>query len=209
MRMKALGANLPSVSSRRCAGSLRRADRKMEREQRSRPPGRRVSSAAARDASGSSRRSSWSRSYDWRPAAALLDGGADAHVGAAAADVAGHRGVDVGIVGIGRGCEQRRRRHDLARLAIAALDHFEVEPGLLHLGAGRRCADAFDGGDRASPTAPTGSRQERTGLPSICTVQAPHCAMPQPNFVPVMPSMSRSTHSSGMSAGASNVLGSR
>src|SRR5215831_12660715 len=32
------------------------------------------------------------------------------------------------------------------------------------------------------PIAPTRSRHERTGLPSICTVQAPHCAMPQPNF---------------------------
>jgi len=41
------------------------------------------------------------------------------------------------------------------------------------------------------PVAPTGNRQERTGLPSICTVQAPHCAMPQPNLVLVMPSTSR------------------
>src|SRR3984893_7579234 len=55
-----------------------------------------------------------------------------------------------------------------------------------------------------SRTAPTGNMQERTGLPSICTVQAPHWAMPQPNFVPVMPSTSRRTQSSGMSAGASN-----
>src|SRR6266403_180287 len=30
-------------------------------------------------------------------------------------------------------------------------------------------------------------------------VQAPHCAMPQPNLVPVSPSDSRSTHSSGVS----------
>ena len=55
-----------------------------------------------------------------------------------------------------------------------------------------------------SRTAPTGSMQERTGLPSICTVQAPHWAMPQPNFVPVMPSMSRRTQSNGMSVGPSN-----
>src|SRR3981081_4589656 len=47
--------------------------------------------------------------------------------------------------------------------------------------------------------------QERTGLPSMWTVQAPHCAMLQPNFVPVKPSKSRSTHSSGMSSGASSV----
>ena len=43
-------------------------------------------------------------------------------------------------------------------------------------------------------------------MPSRCTVQAPHCAMPQPNFVPVIPKRSRSTQSSGMSAGASTVL---
>ena len=79
----------------------------------------------------------------------LLDRLADAHIGAAAADVARHRGVDIGIVGIGRRGEQRRGRHDLAGLAIAALHDFEVEPGLLHLGAGGRRADAFDGGDRA------------------------------------------------------------
>src|SRR5262249_11606483 len=41
--------------------------------------------------------------------------------------------------------------------------------------------------------------QERTATPSICTVQAPHMAMPQPYFGPVIPSSSRNTHSSGMS----------
>src|SRR3954469_5793433 len=51
--------------------------------------------------------------------------------------------------------------------------------------------------------APTGRTQDRTGLPSTCTVHAPHCAMPQPYLVPVIPMMSRSTQSSGMSAGAS------
>src|SRR5258708_19157143 len=55
-----------------------------------------------------------------------------------------------------------------------------------------------------SRTARTGSMQERTGLPSTCTVQAPQSAMPQPNFVPVMPSTSRKTQSSGVSGGASN-----
>src|SRR6202795_3388486 len=58
------------------------------------------------------------------------------------------------------------------------------------------------------PIALTGRRQERTGLPSMCTVQAPHCAMPQPNFVPVIPSTSRRTQSSGVSSGASKVLSS-
>src|SRR5262249_8137452 len=56
-----------------------------------------------------------------------------------------------------------------------------------------------------SPIEPTGSKQERTGSPSICTVHAPHRAMPQPNFVPVMPSTSRSTHKSGVSSATSTL----
>jgi hypothetical protein len=35
-------------------------------------------------------------------------------------------------------------------------------------------------------TVDTDVEQARTGSPSTCTVQAPHSAMPQPNFVPVM-----------------------
>ena len=50
---------------------------------------------------------------------------------------------------------------------------------------------------------PSCTLQERTGAPSICTVQAPHCAMPQPYFVPVRPRFSRGTQSSGVSASAS------
>ena len=42
-------------------------------------------------------------------------------------------------------------------------------------------------------------------MPSTCTVQAPHCAMPQPNFVPVSPSVSRMTQRSGVS-GATSTL---
>jgi hypothetical protein len=51
----------------------------------------------------------------------------------------------------------------------------------------------------APSSAPIGTEQERIGLPSICTVQALHCAMPQPNFVPVRPTTSRNTQSSGVS----------
>src|SRR5262249_6610561 len=40
-------------------------------------------------------------------------------------------------------------RHDLPRLAIAALHDLEIEPGLLHFAANRRLADTFDRGDRA------------------------------------------------------------
>jgi hypothetical protein len=52
-----------------------------------------------------------------------------------------------------------------------------------------------------------GVTQERAAAPSICTVQAPHSAMPHPNFVPVMFSVSRNTHSSGISGATSTVCG--
>src|SRR3954447_12994061 len=45
--------------------------------------------------------------------------------------------------------------------------------------------------------------QERIATPSIWTVQAPHCAMPQPYLVPVSPTFSRIAHSSGVSGSTS------
>src|ERR1051325_11316545 len=53
--------------------------------------------------------------------------------------------------------------------------------------------------------AETGSTQVRVATPSRCTVQAPHWAMPQPNFVPVSPSVSRSTQRSGVSGATLTV----
>src|SRR5678815_4980824 len=50
-----------------------------------------------------------------------------------------------------------------------------------------------------SPTALIGVWQERTAWPPRCTVQAPHKAMPQPNYVPVSPTTSRSPHTKGIS----------
>src|SRR5437899_12969494 len=56
------------------------------------------------------------------------------------------------------------------------------------------------------PTAAaTGVTHDRIGCPSRCTVQAPQSAMPQPNFVPVRPTTSRSAHRMGMSLGTSTV----
>src|SRR5271154_6600137 len=62
----------------------------------------------------------------------LLDGGANAGIGPAAADVAVHRAVDVGVGRMRRLLQKRRGLHDLASLAIAALGHVERPPGLLH-----------------------------------------------------------------------------
>src|ERR1700722_6770534 len=75
-----------------------------------------------------------------------VDRGANALVGSAAADV-GHRRVDV-VVGRLRGLlEQRGRRHHHAALAIAALRHVEVEPGLLHRVQLAVLRQRLDGGD--------------------------------------------------------------
>src|SRR6202171_3742913 len=55
------------------------------------------------------------------------------------------------------------------------------------------------------PMLSIGVTQERMAAPSTCTVQAPQSAMPQPNFVPVMPSTSRNTHNRGVSPSTSTV----
>src|SRR3984893_3603042 len=60
-----------------------------------------------------------------------MHGFADADVGATSADIAGERGIDVGIARRRIGLQQRRRRHDLSRLAIAALRHVSLDPSPL------------------------------------------------------------------------------
>src|ERR1700739_983992 len=76
----------------------------------------------------------------------LVNGGTDAYVGAAAADVARHGGVDIRLARLRISAEQRRGRNDLPALAVAALRHVERDPGLLHrLAGGRR--EPLDGGD--------------------------------------------------------------
>src|ERR1700730_5435769 len=74
----------------------------------------------------------------------LFDGGTNALIGAAAANVCGHRRVDINVAGVGISCQQRRRRHDLARLAIAALNDLEIEPRLLNLSPNGGFADLLD-----------------------------------------------------------------
>src|SRR5215471_21577202 len=76
----------------------------------------------------------------------LFDGVADADIGHATAKVTGHDGINV-LIGRGRKVvDERRRLHDLARLAVTALRNLKVGPRLLHwmpaLGI-----EALDGGD--------------------------------------------------------------
>ena len=113
----------------------------------------------------------------------LVDCGADAQIGSAAAQIAVHGGVDIFVGGLRRLGEQRRGGHHLSGLAVAALRHVDLLPGDLHRmrAIGERPSMVVIGW---LPTAETGVRQERTGLPFRCTVQAPHWPMPQPYLVP-------------------------
>src|SRR5581483_9491636 len=62
----------------------------------------------------------------------LLDGGPDAEVRPAAAQVSAHRFVDVSVRRVRVLVEERHGLHDLASLAVATLRHVVVDPGLLH-----------------------------------------------------------------------------
>src|ERR1035437_9302089 len=75
-----------------------------------------------------------------------MDGAANAWIGAAAANLA-KIAVDVGVSWLRMFLQERRRRHDLSRLAVAALRHILGEPGLLHrvLAVGRQAFDCGDG----------------------------------------------------------------
>ena len=58
----------------------------------------------------------------------LVNGFANPEIRAATADVAVHRAIDVGVGRPGRRGQQRRSRHDLAGLAVAALRHVDLLP---------------------------------------------------------------------------------
>src|SRR5437879_1010722 len=83
----------------------------------------------------------------WFAPRRVLDGRADAGIGATAANVARHRLVDIAVGGRGVLRQQRAGGHDLAGLAVAALHDLEVEPRLLHPLADGCGADALDGRD--------------------------------------------------------------
>src|SRR5271165_6960214 len=96
----------------------------------------------------------------------LFDRLANANIGAAATDVAGHRIVDVGIARVRIARQQRGCGHDLAGLAIATLNDFEIEPRLLNLLARWRIPTASIVVTAALPTLSMVVIQERVGAPS-------------------------------------------
>ncbi len=75
----------------------------------------------------------------------VLDRRADARIGSAPADEAGHRGVDLRLAGFAVGAQQSRRAHHLATLAIATLRHVVLDPRVLHSLADQVGGQAFDG----------------------------------------------------------------
>src|SRR6516225_2049395 len=137
----------------------------------------------------------------------VLDRSADALIGAASADIARHGGVDVVIRRLRRVLQQRRRRHDLAGLAVAAPHHLQLQPRLLQGRALRRLADRLDRGDRALADAvdrgDAGPRRRAVDMHGAGAART----WPQANLVPVVPSTSRSTHSSGVSPSTSTSWG--
>src|SRR6516165_9444400 len=148
MRINALGANLPSVLSGGCSGSFTALAGRWKPSTKA--PANPLRRTARREGEPSKWRSeSIGSLLCLTVARGALDRLANADIGAATADVACHGSVDVGIIRIWRGREQSRRRHDLTRLAIAALNDFQIEPRPLNLGARWRRADAFDRGDDA------------------------------------------------------------
>src|SRR5438093_10656762 len=135
MRMNALGAK---ASGGGAAAAVAVPDRSPTRQPSSSPPPVAVSTTTK------SRRDTVFMSGSLP---GLLDRGADARVSPTATDIARHGRVDVGVARMGVRGEQRRCRHDLTRLAVPALHDLEGQPRLLHLLAGRRLPDRFDGGD--------------------------------------------------------------
>src|SRR5450755_3820449 len=75
-----------------------------------------------------------------------MNGAANARIGAAAADVAGHGFVDVFVAGFGDFLEQDGGAHDLPRLAVAALRNIDLDPGALE-GMAEIVRQTFDGLD--------------------------------------------------------------
>src|SRR5271167_35212 len=93
----------------------------------------------------------------------LLDRFTNADIGSTATDVAGHRIVDIGIARVRIGRQQRGCGHDLAGLAIATLNDFEIEPRLLNLLTRRRIPTASIVVTAALPTLSMVVIQERVG----------------------------------------------
>src|SRR5882762_3203609 len=95
----------------------------------------------------------------------LFNGRPDAHVSSAAANVSCHCCVDIGVGRIWCVCQQSCCSHDLARLAVAALNHFGLEPGLLDFFADCRRTDGLDRRNRFATYRANRKHTRTNGLP--------------------------------------------
>src|SRR5437899_400880 len=108
-------------------------------------------------------------------------------MGPAPAQVAGERLLDVDFTRVLAGGQEGGGLHDHAVDAVAALHGLLIDEGLLHGMRPLRRAETFQRDDLLCPAAASGITQERTALPSRCTVHAPHWARPQPKLGPWSP----------------------
>src|SRR6516225_9964626 len=83
----------------------------------------------------------------------LLDGGANTRISSAPTYVAAHGVIDSSIVGLRITRQKGGCRHDLTGLAIPALHHFKVQPGVLNLLASWRIPDRLNRRDCRAPDA--------------------------------------------------------
>ncbi len=116
-------------------------------------------------------------------------------IGPAAAEVAHHGFLDLVDGGVGIAVEEGLGRHDEARRAETALHAAVLDVGVDErvIGSG----DALDSLDGVAPSHSMASiMHERTGRPSMITLQAPQAPSAQNSLVPVRPSFSIRTYCS-------------
>src|SRR6516165_3773388 len=111
----------------------------------------------------------------------------------AAAFEPGEAVADLLLRGVRGVAQQCRRGHDPAVEAIAALRHLLGDKGCLQRVRLVRGAEPAKVVTLVPAAADTGNEQDRVGAPSTWTVQAPHCASPQPKCGLLSPSSLRST----------------
>lgn len=97
-------------------------------------------------------------------AGGVVHGLSDSPVSTAPAVVTAQRFVDLGIVGIRRRGEQRRRAHDLPRLAVATLRDVAIDPRLLQWVKDIAVRQSFDGRDGSTTERADGIRTGANGL---------------------------------------------
>src|ERR1700730_3563243 len=124
IRMKAFGANLPRVSSGACSGSLTACAGRWKAN--AKPPASAPFMKVRREVNSVCCWRSPIKVLSFQMGRCALDRLANSHIGSASADVPRHGGVDIRVIGCGCVRQQRRGRHDLPGLTVAALHDFKL-----------------------------------------------------------------------------------